>query len=226
LAYQWLLDPDSNPRTPDAPQVVNSSWSFQNTACDLRFQPDLRALRAAGITPIFAAGNFGPEATSAPSPANYPEALAVGAVDAHGLVVDYSSRGPSPCEDGARLFPALSAPGLAIRTTAPGGGYTEASGTSLAAPQVAGGLALLLSAYPHLPLGWQEGALLFSARDLGAPGPDYTYGMGLLDLPAALAWLQARYIPPPTPTPAPTPWRFYLPVNRQGVWPIRPTPSR
>src|SRR5690606_12612252 len=53
LSFQWLLDPDGNPLTVDAPQVVSNSWTFTVGRCDDEFQPDLQALRAAGILPIF-----------------------------------------------------------------------------------------------------------------------------------------------------------------------------
>ena len=85
LAFQWLLDPDHNPATPDAPNVVNLSWGARLIPCNLEFQPDLQALRAAHILPVVAAGNDGPTAARAPSdnsPANLPEAFAVGATRA------------------------------------------------------------------------------------------------------------------------------------------------
>lgn len=43
--YQWLLDPDGNPATDDAPDVVNNSWTFTSPGCHLEFEPDLQALR-------------------------------------------------------------------------------------------------------------------------------------------------------------------------------------
>jgi len=57
--FQWLLDPDGNPATADAPDVVNASWTGSAAGCNLEFQPDLRNLRAAGILPVFSAGNYG-----------------------------------------------------------------------------------------------------------------------------------------------------------------------
>ena len=62
LAFQWLLDPDGNPATDDAPDVVNASWGALLATCDREFEPDLQALRAAHILPVFAAGNSGPGA--------------------------------------------------------------------------------------------------------------------------------------------------------------------
>ena len=181
--FQWLLDPDGDPATPDAPHVVNNSWDLTAPGCDLVFQADLQALRAAGILPVFAAGNFGPSASTSVSPANYPEALAVGAVDNSGRIYAESSRGPSACDES--IFPDLVAPGVNIRTTDRYGLYTTATGTSLAAPHAAGALALLLSARPELTVEEQEAALLNLAVDQGPAGPDNEFGHGRLDVLAA-----------------------------------------
>ncbi|MFM8319968.1 MAG: S8 family serine peptidase, partial [Chloroflexota bacterium] len=207
LAFQWLLDPDGDPATPDAPQVVNASWAFGAPGCNLEFQPDLQALQAAGITAVFAAGNYGPEPASSPSPANYPEALAVGAVDHYDLPYLYSSRGPAECGGTRPAFPDLVAPGVDLRTTDLSGLYTTASGTSLAAPHAAGGLALLLSHFPTLTLADRRQALLAGTYPLSETIPDPSFGYGRLDLLAAYRWVQntARYPAPPIP-------RLYLPL--------------
>jgi subtilisin family serine protease len=190
LGYQWLLDPDGNPATADAPNVVNNSWTMAAGSCSLEFQPDLRNLRAAGILPVFAAGNYGPAAGTSASPANNPEALAVGAVDDAGVIDLSSSRGPSACA-AQTGYPQLVAPGVGIRTTDLYGGYIDASGTSLAAPQVAGALALLLQAMPGLPADRQATALQSGAVDLGPVGPDDSYGSGRLDILASYNWLRS-----------------------------------
>ena len=199
--YQWLLDPDSNPLTADAPQVVNNSWVFGTPGCNLEFEPDLQSLRAAGILPVFAAGNSGPNVSTSHSPANNPSAFAVGAVNNNSFIYGLSSRGPTDCGGSIGAFPDVVAPGVNINTTDLGGFYTTASGTSLSAPHVSGGLALLLSAYPNLTASQQETALRSSAVDLGVTGPDDIYGFGRLDLFAAFQWLAA----PPTETPTPLP---------------------
>lgn len=200
--YQWLLDPDGNPATPDAPRIVNNSWSFAYPGCNLDFEPDLQALRAAGILPIFAAGNGGPGSNTSYSPANNPSAFAVGAINNSSTIYGLSSRGPSTCGGSTGVFPELVAPGVNIYTTDLAGFYTTASGTSLAAPHVTGGLALLLSAFPNLTAAQQESALLASAFDLGAAGPDDVYGYGRLDLLAA--YQQLGSAPSATPTALPT----------------------
>ncbi len=203
--FQWLLDPDGNPNSMDAPDVVNNSWAISGPGCDLQFQLDLQALRAGGILPVFAAGNFGPGSSTSSSPANNPEGFAVGATDNLDNLYAYSSRGPSACGESELVYPEVVAPGVNIHTTDLFGFYTDASGTSLAAPQVAGGLALLLSAYPGLSADTQQSALTISAADLGAPGPDNDYGYGRIDLLAAYNWLASAPAPTPTPLPTATP---------------------
>jgi subtilisin family serine protease len=210
LGFQWLLDPDNNPATPDAPHVVNNSWTNAYPGCDLEFELDLEALRAAGILPVFAAGNGGPSAGTSYSPANNPSALAVGATDDLDAIYAYSSRGPSSCGEATTVFPEIVAPGVAIHTSDLAGLYTDATGTSLAAPHVAGGLALLLSAFPDLSAAQQQDALLSSAVDLGPAGPDNDFGYGRVDLLAAYQWLVTA---PPTPTPTPDP-TINLALNR------------
>ena len=189
-AFQWLLDPDHDPATNDAPRVVNGSWSIgAGPSCDLSFQPDVQALRAAGILPVFSAGNYGSSASTSTSPANYPESLAVGAVSGSDLVYPASSRGPSTCGGRSGLFPDLVAPGVEIVTADRYGFYQTVSGTSLSAPHVAGALALLLDARPGLTPDQQYAALAAGAVDLGDPGPDSTYGLGRIDVVAAYASL-------------------------------------
>ena len=188
-AFQWVLNPDGKNATADAPQVVNSSWGAPGCDTSLIFQPALTALRAAGILPVFSAGNYGPVAESSSFPANYPEAFAVGASDNADAVASFSSRGPNTCAAPPATFPALVAPGASIRTILPGSSYVTMSGTSFSAPHVAGALALLLSAKPGLSVQQQETILQSSAVDLGAAGPDNDYGYGRLDVQRAYGWL-------------------------------------
>jgi len=186
--YQWLLDPDGNPATADAPDVVNNSWTFSAPGCYLDHQPDLQALRAAGIVPVFAAGNYGPGASSSRSPGNNPEAFAVGATDNADAIASFSGRGPSPC-GGDTLTPDIVAPGVGTRSADRFGLYNSPDGTSFSAPHVSGALALLLSADSGLSVGSQEAALIGGAVDLGAAGPDAVYGHGRLDVLASHTWL-------------------------------------
>ncbi len=230
-SYQWILDPDGNPLTADAPHVVNNSWAYGTPGCFLDFEPDLQALRAAGILPIFAAGNGGPASNTSYSPANNPSAFAVGAINNASGIYGLSSRGPTNCGGSTGVFPELTAPGVNVNTTDIGGFFTTATGTSMAAPHVTGGLALLLSAYPNLSVTLQEDALRYSAFDLGMIGPDDTYGYGRLDLLAAFNWLAnplATPTVPPTATGTNTPTEtptLALPSDTPTVTGTPPTPT-
>ena len=199
-SYQWLLNPDGNPSTADAPQVANNSWDFANPGCDLTFEPDLESLRAAGILPVFAAGNSGPSSSSNLSPANNPAAFAVGAIGNNSQIYAYSGRGPSSCLGYTGPFPQLVAPGVNVNTSDRFGLYGSYTGTSFSAPHAAGALALLLAAYPNLSAADQQAALINTAVDLGTAGPDNVFGYGRLDILAAYNWFAAH----PTSTPAPT----------------------
>lgn len=181
-ALKWVLDPDGDPATDDAPHVLNNSWSAIGTLCNPEFDDDLRALRAAGILPVFAAGAGGPV-----SPADSPEAFAVGALAVDGKSVYFDSAfGPSTCGGQEAIYPQVSAPGEAILTTDLFGLYSVLDGTSLAAAHVSGALALVLSAEPALTADEQEARLIETAVDLGLPGPDNEFGYGRINVAAAV----------------------------------------
>lgn len=191
-AFQWLLDPDGDPLTDDAPDVVNHSWSIADDGiCNTSFQPDIAALKAADIAMVFSAGNFGPAAGSGVSPGNNPGAVSVGATDIDSNVAQFSSRGPSPC-DGS-LLPTLVAPGDGVVTTDLSFGgmpnYISVAGTSFSSPHVAGVLALLRDAIPPASVDELESAIIGTAIDIAAPGPDQDTGFGLVRANDALGVL-------------------------------------
>jgi subtilisin len=95
-------------------------------------------LRSVGIATTVAAGNNG--ATNAlSSPACISSAVSVGATTKSDVVASYSN---------AASFLSLFAPGDSITSSSVGGGYTVASGTSMAAPHVAATWAVLMQAAP------------------------------------------------------------------------------
>jgi hypothetical protein len=108
--------------------------------------------------------------------------IAVGAVDAHDRIADFSNR----AGDTARFFLVAPGTGLLSAWASGDGAYERLSGTSMAAPAVSGAAALLKQLWPHLGAREVAEILLATARDLGAPGTDPVYGRGLLDLAAAL----------------------------------------
>ena len=202
-AFQWILDPDDNPTTADAPDVVNNSWDLDNPGqYSGEFAPDIQGLTAAGITVVSSAGNGVPQSNTSVSPGNNPGTFPVGATDSSDRIASFSSRGPSAF-DSSSLYPLLVAPGVFIRTTDLNGAYSTFtnSGTSFAAAHLSGAVALLLSGRPALLTGKPDvmgNALTAAAQDLGPTGPDNTYGYGRLD--AANAVAQAGLTPPSPPT--------------------------
>ncbi|HHN94454.1 MAG TPA: hypothetical protein ENK17_06775, partial [Anaerolineae bacterium] len=181
--FQWLLAPGGDPAM--APDVVNCSWGNHNGALTT-FQSDLRALRAAGINVIFAAGNDGPSASSVNSPAALPEAFAVGASDQDEEVANFSSRGPSPWGE---IRPHVVAPGVDVYSSLPGGVYGSWSGTSMAAPHVSGLVALMRSVSPTVSITRAAYLITSTAVPLGDPVPNNDAGWGRVDALAAVAAL-------------------------------------
>jgi subtilisin family serine protease len=201
-ALQWVIDPDGDPDTDDAPDVVNNSWSLVNPKCDLEYTDDLRALREAGILPVFAAGLRG-----SVSPANTSQAFSVGALADANTISRDSPAGPSICDE-SLVFPQVVAPGEDIRTTDRFGYYTTLKGTSFAAAHVSGALALLLEADATLTPDEQAAILTETAVDLGEPGADNRFGYGRIDIARALDRVLG-----PDPAHPSTPWQPEQPVS-------------
>jgi len=89
----------------------------------------------------------------------------------------------------------LFAPGTNIRSTLNGGSYGVGSGTSFAAPYVAGAAAVVKAAFPGVSNRDVVDRLLLTAADLGDAGVDSTFGRGRLDLEAAMAPVGPTGIP-------------------------------
>ena len=142
-------------------------------------------MRAAGILPIVAVGNEGADpGHPTRSPANYPNSIAVGAVDNDGQVAYFSSYGPA---NGGPVKPDVVAPGLGITSAVPGGGAEIMDGSSMATPHVAGLAALLFQRKPDATVDEVEAAILSTAT--ACPGDPQKFGHGLVHGPAALAQL-------------------------------------
>lgn len=189
-ASQWMLAPTdlngANPRPELRPQVINNSWGDGPT--DPVFQPIVQAWVAAGIFPVFSNGNDGESGCGTSGiPGAYPESYSVGAFDINDAIASFSGRGPSAFDGITK--PDISAPGVDVRSSVPGGGYETWSGTSMAAPHVAATVALMWSAAPSLfgDVAATRALLDTSAVDRedlscgGAPGDNNVWGEGALD---------------------------------------------
>lgn len=156
---QWLLAPtDENGETPHPnmrPHIINNSWGTEREDDDF-FLNVVTAWRAAGIFPVFAAGNKGhSQCGTIRSPGDYAEVLTVGSVDQNNNISYFSSVGPT--KDG-RIKPDIAAPGSSIASTTSSGdlNYRSMNGTSMATPHIAGAVALLWSANPALIGNYNE----------------------------------------------------------------------
>lgn len=179
--FEFFLAPwDARGNNPDptrAPDVVNNSWGCpKSELCDPdSLQQATRALRAAGIFDVVAAGNSGWQCRTVNEPAEiYAAATTIGATDTDDLLAGFSSRGPVTVDGSNRRKPDLSAPGVDVRSSIPGGKYISLSGTSAAAPHVTGAVALLWQAKPNLrgSIGKTEQVLFQTANPHVTPDPN------------------------------------------------------
>ncbi len=196
--FSDVLDAVDWARTHGA-DVINLSLGGLLTPDEIAlFQPTFSAARAAGILIVAAAGNSGDRLMF--YPAGLRGVVSVGAVDRTDVEADFSTHNRAVD---------LTAPGVETLSTLPAGSdpaddYQRLSGTSMAAPHVAGVAALVWAARPSLDVAELEGVLRASAVDLGDPGRDDRYGSGRVDAEAALAAPVPSPLPDFDPAPGPT----------------------
>ena len=158
----------------------------------------------AGVVVVVAAGNGGDGGEPGADP-NQPTAFAaqlraagannviiVGSVDAANQISAFSQRAGKESAwfltaRGERVCCVYENGQIFVGQDAGGSYNLLFSGTSFAAPQVAGAVALLAQAFPNLTGQQIVRLLLDSARDAGAPGTDAVYGTGVLDIAAAMS---------------------------------------
>ena len=174
-------------------KVVNMSLSSDaaSTGLDPLSLAVDELTESAGVLFVTSAGNSGPAATTIGAPGAADAALTVGAVDARDVLAPFSSRGPR-LRDNA-IKPDLVAPGVDIVAARAAGTslgnpvdarYTRLSGTSMAAPQVAGAAALLVEQRPEWTPAMLKSVLVGTAAPVG--GGVYDRGGGRLDIARAI----------------------------------------
>lgn len=158
--FQWFLAPTDlqgeNPDPTKAPHVINNSWGcVAEEGCNSTnieiLDNAVKALHAAGIVVVVSNGNDGPNCATTKNPAAvYPSSFSVGATNSTDQLANFSSKGPVNYNGTNIIKPDVSAPGVAIYSSIPGDAYASYNGTSMAGPQVAGVVALIISANPTL----------------------------------------------------------------------------
>jgi serine protease AprX len=181
-----------------APDMTTNSWGCPaSEGCSVTdLQAAIEAQRAAGILTVVAAGNSGSGCSSVnDQPAIFDASYTIGALTtATDSIASFSSRGPVLLDGSNRMKPDLCAPGTNTRSAYNNGFYASLSGTSMATPHVAGGIALLLSAQPalrHDPATIEtmlnQTAVHISSNSCSSSGsPNNVYGYGRLDIKAAV----------------------------------------
>jgi hypothetical protein len=166
--------------TDNGAQIANMSWGFSRTATGIAFlRTCIEYADAAGVLMIASTGNT-PSTPGNPVqigyPAAWPEVIAVGATKADDTIWEGTTLGPELD---------LVAPGHNILTTIDQSnivdGYGPESGTSMAAPMVAGVAAMVWGANPALGSAGVRAIVESTVDDLGEPGPDATFGRGRLN---------------------------------------------
>jgi hypothetical protein len=157
-------------------RVINMSFAGPH---DPELERRISDARKRGIILIAAAGNAGPKSKPL-YPAADRNVIAVTATDADDKLFAEANRGGHI---------AVAAPGVDILLPAPEAGYQVISGTSFAAAEVSGIVALMLERKPGLGHDGVRKALTATAQDLGPKGFDPGFGAGLVDAYRAIVSL-------------------------------------
>ncbi|MFI5757261.1 S8 family serine peptidase [Streptomyces sp. NPDC051569] len=171
-------------------KVINMSLGnrFLHDQTDPMSQSLNRLSAETGALFVVAAGNSGPSPYSVSAPGTADAALTVGAVNASDELDPRSSSGPRMLDDG--LKPDVTAPGVDVlaarsRYASTGEGYyATMSGTSMAAPHVAGAAVLLAQEHPEWTGQQIKDALMSTSRPTPANSP-YRAGTGRVNVAAA-----------------------------------------
>lgn len=182
-------------------KIIN--LSLGGTTPDLQLRSAIAAAAEAGVVIIVSAGNDG-DSTKAGIDPNNPDPFAIGlreagngnviiagSVDANNIISGFSNKAGGEAmwylsARGERVCCVYENGKVKVVTNPDGSSSTYVlSGTSFAAPQIAGAAALLRQAFPNLTAKQVVDLLLRTAHEAGAAGTDPIYGRGVLDITAA-----------------------------------------
>jgi serine protease AprX len=205
---QFFLAPTdlsgNNPDPDRRADVVGNSYGCppEELCAPNSLHTALENMRAAGIFMSVAAGNAGPNCgTINDPPALDAASITVGATSAADAIANFSSRGPVTMDGSNRPKPELVAPGVSVYSAYPPDSYLSLSGTSMAAPHVAGAVALLWSAFPQVrgnvdyTLSVLEQSAVHLTTNQGCGGdnsssvPNHVFGYGRIDVLAAFHFI-------------------------------------
>ena len=218
-AVQFCVSPPLSPTNGADLYTMSMGWRITWGPDQATWRTLSNNVKAAGLIQVVAAGNergYDYPPTGLRCPGNVPPPwwnpqntgtgalsgiISVGATDASDAIAYFSSQGPvtwssvAPFNDYAYppglTRPDVSAPGVTVKSCAPGGGYQDMDGTSMACPHVAGTVCLMLQKNPELLPSEVDSILEMTAVDLGGAGKDNDFGAGRIDALAAVNYVSA-----------------------------------
>ncbi|MGV3016573.1 S8 family peptidase [Rothia sp. 88186D007BW] len=159
--------------------IINLSVGSDKTSWPESWDSAFAYAEEKGVIIIASAGNRGAGLTQVGAPATMPGVLSVGGVD--------KNRQDSWSSSSQGISIAVSASSESMIGAIPNNKYATWSGTSAAAPIVAGLAALIMEKYPDLTGNQVIQRIIESSDDTGEDGRDALYGYGIINPKAALA---------------------------------------
>lgn len=170
-AVTWAVDHGAD--------VINMSFTRETLDWPESWDTAFLYAEREGVVMVAAAGNRGSGTAVVGAPATMPGVLTVAGLDRNGAAsFDASAQG---------ITIGVAAPSEQLVGATPGNGYSLWSGSSGAAPIVAGIAALVKAAHPELDAAGVIQRIVATARPAGAAGVDPLYGFGLVDAAAAVS---------------------------------------